>query len=348
MEGDVVDSIPNGGDLVSINGRRLVVVGGERVEIETFDAPEPGPGQVLVRVNRSQVSAGSEMGALIGAKPPDSRRYLGYTTVGSVLSVGPGRDDLAPGDRVLSFGNHGSHWLSGSVPNEKAIQRFEYDITDEQAAFSRLGDVALHGVRRGQLQLDESVAIFGQGVVGQLVTAFCRISGAYPVIAIDLEDDRLKLSKQSGATHTINASNQDPIDLVRTLTDGGAQTVFHVNRDPGVLVDCMKSAADRGKVILTGSPPGKVEIGLQVELLRRELDIRGTYGRGLDESAHPYWPWTLRRDRETIMRMISTGDLQVDHLISHVARPEEANELYHKMVSGPTGWMSVFFDWTGS
>ena len=44
------------------------------------------------------------------------------------------------------------------------------------------------------------------------------------------------------------------------------------------------------------------------------------------------------------MRMIADGDIKVDHLISHVAKPEEAEALYRKMAAGPTGWMSIFFD----
>ena len=81
-------------------------------------------------------------------------------------------------------------------------------------------------------------------------------------------------------------------------------------------------------------------------MLNKELQIRGSSAvTGIEHQAHPYWPWTLQRDRKAIMRLIASGDLKVDHLISHVAKPEEANELYHKMAAGPTGWMSVCFDW---
>ena len=347
-------------------GRRLVFVRRDRVEVEQFDVPSPGPGQVLVRVHRSQVSAGTEKNGILSAKSSDVRRPLGYTTIGRVLEVGAGVDDSRPGDRVMAMGNHGSHWLAGRFydgtsaepygeQDWDSIHPIGYEITDEQAAFAMLGDVALMGVRRAQLQIDESVAIYGQGVVGQLTTQLCRLSGAYPIIAIDLDAARLELSKKSGATHTIDASKVDPVEAVRDLTSGGpslnemhpgggAQCVFHVSRDPAVLVPVMKSAADRGKVILTGSPPGAVEIGLQVELLRWELDIRGVYGSGLDRP-HPYWPYTRERNRRAIMRMIASGDLLVDYLISHVAKPEQANEMYQKVLAGTEGWMSIFFDW---
>ena len=358
-------------------GRRLVKVGGGHLEVETFEVPEPGPGEVLMRVHRSQISAGSDRTALEsgpqpedkgpprtrpefvgwqpGGEPVDYRRFAGYTTVGRVLAAGTGMEEYRPGDRVLSMGIHGSHWvtrapvdLPGSPSGGKfPIQRIEYDITDEQAAFAILGDVALHGVRRAELQIDESVAVFGQGVVGQFTTAFCRMSGAYPVIAIDLDADRLALAKQSGATHTVDASKEDAAEAVRSITDGGAQSVIHVTRAAQTLVDCMKAAADRGKVVVLGYPAASdtVETGLRDELLNKELQIRGSReALGLGDT-HPYWPWTRQRNRRAIMRMIATGDLKVDHLISHVAKPEEADELYQKILAGPEGWMGIYFDW---
>ena len=334
-------------------GRRLVRVSGKGVEIETFEVPEPGSGQVLVRVNRSQVSGGSETSGFLRSLSGDApdRAYTGYNTVGRVLAAGPGMEEYQPGERVMTFGNHGSHWLTGRPSDSHispSIQRIEHDITDEQAAFARLGDVAMHAVRRAELQIDESVAVFGQGVVGQLVTAFCRLSGAYPVIGVDLDASRLALSKQSGATHTVDASQEDAIETVRSLTDGGAECTFHVTRTAKTLIDCMKAAADRGKVILIASPPDTVETGLRDELLRKELQIRGSSAKTvLEHETHPYWPWTLQRNRRAIMRLIAGGGLQVDHLISHVARPEDANELYQKMAAGPKGWMSVFFNWEG-
>ena len=201
-------------------GRMLSVVEGERVVVETFEIPEPGPGEVLVRVNRSQVSAGSEKGRFRGTSRPDPRAPLGYnplqpgyTTVGRVQAVGPGVEEFKIDDRVFALAGHQSHALVAAETGgddggmAKNVQHIEFDVTDEQACFSRLGDVALHSIRRAELQPDEAVAIFGQGVVGQLIASFARISGAYPIIAIDLDDGRLELSGVSGATHTVNASN---------------------------------------------------------------------------------------------------------------------------------------------
>ena len=355
-------------------GRRLKVVDRERVDVETFEVRDPGPGQVLVRVSRTQVSAGTEKGHLLPL-PPDHpsvglerstdtdadatsddtpplqptrpRDTPGYTAVGRVRDVGPDVSGFSPGDRVFAVGRHSSHLVINTerVQNEtmlRSVQQIEFDVTDEEACFSRLGDVALHSVRRSALQPDESVAIFGQGVVGQLIASMCRIAGAYPIIAVDLEPERLALSKRSGATHTVDGSEVDSVEAVKELTGGGAQTVFHANRVAQVLADCIDAARYAGKVILVGATQGKLETRLR-NLLIREIDVRGSHWQ--EGATHKYYPWTINRDRGAVMRMIATGDVKVDHLISHVVKPEQADGLYHAILAGPRGWMGIFFDW---
>ena len=335
-------------------GRMLSVVEGERVLVEAYDVGEPGPGEVLVRVNRTQVSAGSEKGRFRGASRPDPRTPLGYypeppgyTAAGRIQALGPGVEGFAIGDRVFAFGRHQSHLLTRidryhDAGLRKNVQRIEFDVTDEQACFSRLGDVALHSIRRAGLQPDESVVIFGQGVVGQLIAAFARISGAYPIIAVDLDDDRLELSKTSGATHTVNASKENAVEAVEAVTGGGAECVFHANREAQVLADCVDAAGYGGKVVLVGATRGPVSMYLN-KLLVREIDLRGSHM--VSDVEQRYWKWTTSRDRNAILRMIAQGDLSVDHLISHVVRPEEADEAYQRIVAGPQGWMGVFFAW---
>ena len=103
-------------------------------------------------------------------------------------------------------------------------------VTDSQACFSVLGDVAMHGVRRGTLQLDELVAVFGAGVVGQLTLQFARISGAYPIISVDLVESRLELARSNGASHTVDASKEDELRGCSGTPAGGARKRFSIAR----------------------------------------------------------------------------------------------------------------------
>ncbi|HEY3108518.1 MAG TPA: zinc-binding alcohol dehydrogenase [Chloroflexota bacterium] len=333
---------------VSARGHRLLV-GGGAVELAEHEWPDPGPGQILVRVARSQVSAGSEMNAHRAAAASGGEpRPTGYTTVGRVELVGPDVERFRPGDRVLAFGNHASHCLVDlTAPDawRSYPEAVPDEVTDEQACFAVLGDVALHGVRRAGLQIDESVAVFGAGVVGQLTLQFARLSGAHPIIAIDLVGRRLEMARAHGATHTVDAGREDAAAAVRAMTGGvGAQTVFHCTPVARILQTTMEAAADRGKVVLTGSAPGTAEIGLQVELLRHELSIIGVYESGL-EQPHAYWPWSRSRNRRACFRLIASGELTVDDMISHVVPPTRADEMYRLLAAGAGDWMSVIFAW---
>ena len=336
---------------MATHGQRLIASAGITIESEDHDFPDPGPSQMLVRVTRSQISAGSEMNGIRAIQnQPDVRRPIGYTTVGYVEKLGPGVADYREGDRVLCFGNHASHCLVSLTTTDGGDWQSQPDhvpdgITDEQAAFGVLGDVALHGVRRSTLQLDQSAAVFGAGTVGQLTIQFARLSGAYPIVAVDLVPSRLDKARLSGATHVVDASQGNPVEGVRTATGGhGAEAVFHCSANPKLLQTTMEAAADRGTVVLSGSAPDIAEIGLQVELLRRELTIVGNYETGL-LAPHPYWPWTRRRNRRATFRLIASGQLKVDHLLTHVVSPARAQEMYRMIAAGGSDWLTVTFAW---
>lgn len=308
---------------------------------------DPAPNEILVAIRKTQVSAGSERNAYEMSRSDVSS--IGYTAVGVVEEVGRSVDNYAPGDRVLIIAPHqGADLVDVSSPSNWGgyAGRIPDGVTDVQATFGVLGDVALHGVRRAKPYLGESVAVFAQGLVGQLTTYFAARAGAYPVIAIDLLDERLEHSRHMGATHTINASREDAVQAVQDLTGGGARVVFMVARNPAVFADCLKAAAHGATVCLSGSPPGTVEIALQPEVLRHELDILGNYS--LDYPAEPYhrFLWTRPANRAYVFDLIARGELNVDNLVTHDVPYTRAPEMYEMIASGPEGWLGVLFDWT--
>ena len=331
-----------------MQGSRLVFHPGMRVDVEEFTVLAPGANEVLVQVSRSQVSAGTELNSLRGvARSGHAAGYPGYAAVGRVLDAGGGITDFAPGARVLTMGRHATHCtvdVTGSPLQNGYIRKLDDTLTDEQATFAINGATALHAVRRARLQIDESVVVFGAGVVGQLVIALARLAGAFPVVAVDLVEERLQLARQSGATHVVNACAEDPVEAVRAVTCGGAQCLFHATANPKILQRVFEAAGQRAKVVMVGSAPGTAEIGLQVELLRRELHVLGAYELDL-EVPHVYWPWTPQRDREVVLRRIADQTLAVDHLISHRIAYTQAPEIYARAAAGPEGWLGIILTW---
>jgi threonine dehydrogenase-like Zn-dependent dehydrogenase len=225
------------------------------------------------------------------------------------------------------------------------IQTLDGGVSDDEAGFVVLGDVALHGIRRAGVQIDESVVVLGCGIVGQLTIQLARIAGADPIVAVDLVPTRLKQARVSGATHLVDAGQADPVQAVREITGGrGGETVVHCAPVAAILQQALEMAAARGKVVLTASAPGTAEIGLQVELLRRELTIVSNYELGL-ERPHPYWPWTRARNRRACLRLLAAGQLRLDHLISHVVPYTEAEAMVRLMTRGGEDWMGIVFQW---
>ena len=320
------------------------------VDLESFDLPPPTDHQVLVRNTHTHVSAGSESNFLrFGPKSyglPDGqpRANIGYMAVGRIVAVGRGVQGYAVGDRVTTGSPHANYSLVDVTP-AAAIEHVPEQVADEVAGFVALGDVALHGVRRASIQIDQSVAIFGLGIVGQLVLQLARISGAHPLIAIDLMDERLAMARGSGATHTINAGRENVVERVKAITEGvGAEAVFHCAQAADILQTTMECAADRGHVVLTGSPPGTATIRLKEELLRKELTLTGTYESGMTQS-HAYWRWTRQRNRRACLRLMASGELQLKNLLTHVAPVEQAPGIYDMVLKGSAGWLGIVFKW---
>lgn len=332
---------------------RVIFPKAGEVDIDTVEIPDPAPNQIRVRTTQSLISAGSERNAFESDRA--GPRSTGYSGVGVVEAVGSKVKGYKEGDRVYSGSKHQGASLE-EVDTPRLVDGVEYypplklpdGVSDEHASFLSLADVALHGVRRGAPYIGDSVAVFGQGVVGQLVTQFVRMASPYPLIAIDLMDARLETARISGATHTVNASREDSVQRVTDITGGeGARAVFMVTRTPKILPDCMRAAAPGGSVTLTGSPPGTVEIRLQEELLRKELVITGTYQTRL----YPLTPyhkfrWTRPANRQYIFDLMGRGEFPVDHLISHHVPYTQAGKMYGMIASGPDGWMGVVLDWT--
>ncbi len=357
-----------------MEGKRLVLDEQGAVHIESFGVAPPTAHQLVIRVTCSQISAGSEMNAvrqrrqIPGATGPGASRTLGYTTVGRVCARGEAVTDWEMGERVLCFGNHGSHWTvtpeadgtgGDIIPNQNLVERVPEALTDTEAAFAVLGDVALHGVRRAEIQIGESVAVHGLGTVGLLALQLARCAGAYPVIGVDVADARLALAQTLGASHVVNAAREDAVAAIHDLTrlprtwtgwlphvvpGTGAEVQIQASSNIQIYRTMLAAAADRGRLVMVGAAQHEVEIGAH-ELLRRELTVRGSYQTGQLEP-HPYWPWTRARNRTTVLGMIARGDLQVQPLISHVAPYTDAAEIYAMIEHGNAGdWLSVFFTW---
>src|SRR6201986_2308821 len=204
-------------------------------ELSVLDVPAPScrPGGVLVQSRFSLISTGTEMMKLTEAKlsmvgkaraRPDQVRKvldtvsqqgamatykkvmnrldsytpLGYSLCGVVVEVGAGAEEFHVGQVVAAAGNeYALHAEYNWVPVNMCVA-VPREVQPEHAAFSTVGAIAMHGVRRAEVQLGETACVIGLGLVGQLVVRLLVAAGI-KVIGVDLRQDRCRLAEKAGA-----------------------------------------------------------------------------------------------------------------------------------------------------
>ncbi len=170
-----------------------------------------------------------------------------------------------------------------------------------------------------------AVAVFGMGGVGLSAIMGARSVGAYPIVAVDRLDDKLKLAREVGATHIVNAAQDDPTAAVRELTGGGADYAIESVGNADVLIQAYESTRRGGTTVTVGLPaPGKMFSVPAVGITLEERTIKGSYMG----SSVP------RRDIPRYIHMYQAGILPVDKLHTHTLRLEEINAGFDRLAQG--------------
>ena len=241
-----------------MKGKRVVWPQRGQVKIEEFDLPTVGENQVLVKTDVSLISPGTERAFLLGL-PNAVGSYPqrpGYSNVGEVIDIGAGVTDIAVGDKVASSAGHSSHVLLSANNAFKVANGF----AEEAAVFFNLCAISLQGVRKARIELGEPVAVMGQGLIGLLALQLARLNGAFPVIAVDVAENRLKLALECGADFALNPKDAAFEDKLADITKGeGPSVVIEATGSPEPVNTAFKLAGWRGRVILLASTRGETE-----------------------------------------------------------------------------------------
>lgn len=345
-------------------------------EIEVADVPAPTePGdRVLVRSTRSLISAGTErMLAEFGRagwiqkarmQPEKVREVLtkvksdglfqtldtvrakldqplvvGYSNVGIVTAVGKGITSVSPGDRVVSNGPHAE--IVGVAPNLCA--RVPDVVSDDEAAFTVLGSIALQGVRLIQPTLGERFVVMGLGVIGILTVQILRAAGCQ-VLAADPDPARRALAQSFGASTADPLSGSlesEAAEFSRgSGVDGVVLTLSSQSDEPVHQAAAM--CRKRGRIVLVGVT------GLHLrreDFYEKELTFQvscsygpGRYDPEYEVKGHDYpigfVRWTEKRNFEAVLTMMAEGRIDVKPLITHRFAIDDADSAYGLLTSG--------------
>ena len=302
--------------------------------------------QTLDKARREGVLAAAEAVRTRLAEP----MALGYASAGTVVEVGPGIDDLQPGDRVAcAGGGYAIHGQYAAVPR-LLVARLPDRVGFEAGAFATLAAIALHGLRLAEVQVGEVVAVIGLGLIGQLAVGLAHAAGA-EVYGIDLRAERVRLAERMGARGFLRqgaeaavaaAGGGKGVDAVLICADTPAS-------DPVSLA--AEIARDRAKVIAVGAVgmdlPRKAYYEKELTFIVSRSYGPGRYDPDYEEGGldYPlgYVRWTEGRNLQAVVDQMGQGRLDVESLITHRLPLERAAEAYHLIAHDSTA-LGVLLD----
>lgn len=207
----------------------------------------------------------------------------------------------------------------------------------------------------GAPKLGESVVVIGQGVVGLLTTQMCKLAGAYPVIAVDLVDSRLKFAQNLGAECVFNPKHGDVgREVQKVLSGRGADVCFECSGSAGGISLALHRGTPFPKVICKGMYDGHAgDLYLGEEFCRSAGQIlhsrAGGFRLGSEmgaENGYYHRKWDLPRVTKTVINLLQSGKLIIDRLISHRFRLEQVKEASALIDQHPDQVTKVIFDLT--
>jgi len=319
---------------------------GEPLIVDEIELSEPRPDQVVLQLFSTGVCH-SQIHELTDTRARPTT--FGHEASGLVTRVGSEVTRVQEGDHVivtwvrqdpLPFGQDdqfcGATYRGDPIPcpvhtwSEHAVVSEQYvvpiDKNDPTDLSSIVGCAVLTGcgaiIHTTKVRPDESVAIVGMGGVGLSALRAAVLSQAEPVIAVDLHADKLALAREFGATHTIDASSEDPVEAIRDLTDGGVDYAFDAVGARPVTEMILKvtrpgssgAANVGGTAVLIGVPGNEMTLDP-----RNFLSAQGRFVASFG-AAYP------DRDFAMYLRWHRDGKFPLDKLVTDRYRLDQINE----------------------
>ena len=311
--------------------------------------PELKENFVLTKTLFTAVSAGTEKANLLDK--PNTFAYQkwpkveGYSAIGIVEAVGSKVTKVKPGDKVLVY--HGTHAQYSAVP-ENRVYLVKEDVNDAEAVLSIIGAMGLGGLRKTKLELGESAMVIGLGLLGMFALLGARASGAYPVIAVDINEERRKVALELGADFAFDPTEVDFVEKVKSVTDGkGVNAIVEVTGVASALVSALDVASRQGRIALNGcTRVSDAPIDFYRQVHCPGITIIGAHNmvRPQHDSYQGYW--TNEDDVLTIIKLLSGNRINVKPIVNEIHSPADCEEVYHRLCTDVNFPIGVIFDWS--
>jgi threonine dehydrogenase-like Zn-dependent dehydrogenase len=346
-------------------GQVLVFTKPRTVEFESFEDQPLRSHEVRLRTLYSGISAGTEMTAYRGSNPYISKQWdaknrlfltseapsqpyplsgWGYEDVGEVIEVHPDITTLQVGDILYGTWGHRTHHI---LQEDYANKRIKPDGLDPiLAIYSHLGPIALNGILDANIHVGETVAVFGLGVLGQLIAQLAKLSGAR-VIGVDLIKKRLELATQLGAIEQgLNPREVSAAEKIKEQTNGrGADVSIEVSGSARALHEAVRATAYSAKVVAMGFFQGEaLGLFLGEEFHHNRINIVCSQISNVDPALS--YRWDRLRMIHTIMDLQANGLLNLRPMITHVIPFKQAAQGFQLLDETPEQALQVVLDFS--
>ena len=307
-------------------------------------------GQVLVKVHVSGI-CGSQLGEIAGVKGDDPYlpHLLGHEGCATVLEIGPGVQNVSPGDLVVLHWRKGkgiqadtpkyfwrgenlnAGWVttfnSHAVVSENRCTKIPLDTNHDVAALMGCAITTGFGVieNNAQIKMGESLVVFGSGGIGLNIIQAASLQSAYPIIAVDINENSLNLSKELGANFIINSKKNNAEKEIKNILKDKELDVFIDNTGVTEVIELgYRLISKEGRLILVGVPKKDNDIKIHSLPLHFGKTITGSHG---GESIP-------EKDIPRYLNLISQGIANVDNIVSSRYNLKEVNKAIESMKKG--------------
>ena len=209
----------------------------------------------------------------------------------------------------------------------RVLYRLPDGLAFEKAAMIEAISVAVHAVHLTPVELNDTAVVVGAGMIGLLTLQAARLAGCRKIIAVDVDEGRLRTALSLGATHSILAKDQDVPALVREWTDGrGADVAFECVGTSVTVQSAIESTRKGGTVTLVGNIAPRIELPLQ-SVVTRQIRLQGSCASGGEIPA--------------CIELLAAGLIQVEPMLSAFAPLEDGPRWFERLYSHEAGLMKV-------
>ena len=325
-------------------------------KLQVKDIPEPVPDldEILVKVACCGV-CGTDVKLYEGKYTANVPVVLGHEFAGEVVKIGSAVKNIKVGDKIVSDPNESCGactWCRSGQPcfcndlaaygvlrdggfaeftkvTEKGAYKIPGELDFESASFAEPVSCAVHCIDKAAIKPGETVLIIGGGPMGQIILQLAQNSGASKLILATRSEWKLELAERFGATHVINAADEDVSKTILEMTNGlGVDVVIEAVGTAGTIEQALGVVKKSGRVVIFGfAPEGTEARFIPFEVLSKELTIMGSWVN----------PYTFNR----ALDILKSGKIDVRVFITNRYPLENIQDSLKIMTDRPGGFMKA-------